>query len=108
VTKPLVLNQLELPSSEKQIPQVVENLESGGEPKEVLEPVELLRRQVLYPPELRAHGILLHSKALPRNWKLPLASTVSNRDKIPIRGETVTKIMPCIMNNLRSPVFRCG
>jgi len=46
VTKPLVLNQLELPSSEKQIPQVVENLESGGEPKEVLEPVELLRRQV--------------------------------------------------------------
>jgi hypothetical protein len=56
VTKPLVLNQLELPSSEKQIPQVVENLESGGEPKEVLEPVELLRRQVLYPPELRAHS----------------------------------------------------
>jgi len=31
--------------------------------------------------------MLLHSKALPRNWKLPLASTVSSRDKIPIRGE---------------------
>ena len=30
VTKPLALNRLGLPLSEKQIPQVVENLESGG------------------------------------------------------------------------------
>jgi hypothetical protein len=30
VTKPLALKRLELPLSEKQIPQVVENLESGG------------------------------------------------------------------------------
>jgi hypothetical protein len=40
--------------SEKQIPQLVENLESGVESKEALETPGLLRRQVLYPPELRA------------------------------------------------------
>jgi hypothetical protein len=37
VTKPVVLSQLELPLSEKQIPQVVENLESGGKSREALE-----------------------------------------------------------------------
>jgi hypothetical protein len=36
VTKPVVLNQLGLFVSEKQIPQVVENLKSGGKPKEAL------------------------------------------------------------------------
>ena len=37
VTKPVGLKLLELPLSEKQIPQVVENLESGREFKEALE-----------------------------------------------------------------------
>jgi hypothetical protein len=47
VTEPLELNRLELPSSEKQIPQVVENLQSGVEPKEALEPVALRVKQAL-------------------------------------------------------------
>lgn len=38
VTKPLPLSRLGLPLSEKQIPQVIEKLESGGEPKEALDP----------------------------------------------------------------------
>jgi hypothetical protein len=37
VTKPFGLTLLELPLSEKQIPQVVEKFESGGKPKEALE-----------------------------------------------------------------------
>jgi len=36
VTKPKLLKPLGLPLSEKQIPQVVEILESGGKPKETL------------------------------------------------------------------------
>ena len=47
VTKPLPLSRLGLPLSEKQIPQVVENLESGGKPKEALERVAMRPRQVL-------------------------------------------------------------
>ena len=47
VTKPLPLSLLGLPLSEKQIPQVVENLESGGKPKEALERVAMRPRQVL-------------------------------------------------------------
>jgi hypothetical protein len=35
--------------SEKQIPQVVENLESGGKPKEAFETAALRPRQVRYP-----------------------------------------------------------
>ena len=58
VTKPLALRRLGLALSEKQIPQVVENLRSGCEPKEALERVAVLRRQMLYPPELRAHKAL--------------------------------------------------
>src|ERR1700686_3132030 len=46
VTKPLPLSRLGLPLSEKQIPQVVENLESGGKPKEALERVAMRPRQV--------------------------------------------------------------
>ena len=46
VTKPLPLSRLGLPLSEKQIPQVVENLESGGKPKEALERVAMLPWQV--------------------------------------------------------------
>ena len=48
VTKPLPLSRLGLPLSEKQIPQVVENLESGGKPKEALERVAMRPRQVRY------------------------------------------------------------
>jgi hypothetical protein len=44
VTKPLPLSRLGLPLSEKQIPQVVENLESGGKPKEALERVAMRPR----------------------------------------------------------------
>jgi hypothetical protein len=36
-----------LPLSEKQIPQVIENLESGGKSKEALEPVWLRVKQAL-------------------------------------------------------------
>ena len=49
VTKPLTLSGLGLSLSEKQIPQVVENLESGGKPKEALEAVALRPRQVRWP-----------------------------------------------------------
>jgi hypothetical protein len=41
VTKPVALRELEKASSEKQIPQVVENLESGANQKKSLEPVTL-------------------------------------------------------------------
>jgi hypothetical protein len=47
VAKPLVLSGLGLPSSEKQIPQVVENLDSGGKPREALETAAVLVRQAL-------------------------------------------------------------
>ena len=47
VTRPLPLGRLGLPLSEKQIPQVVENLENGGKPKETLERVAMRPRQVL-------------------------------------------------------------
>jgi hypothetical protein len=47
VTKPFVLDGLGLSSSEEQIPQVVETLESGGKPREALETVGVLERQRL-------------------------------------------------------------
>ena len=53
VTEPLVLKWLGLASSEKQIPQVVEKLESGGKSKEALETAELRPRQVRYQAALR-------------------------------------------------------
>ena len=53
VTKPLALSRLGLPSSEKQIPQVVENLKSGGKPKEALETASLRPSQVRYQAALR-------------------------------------------------------
>ena len=53
VTKPLPLSRLGLPLSEKQIPQVVENLESGGKPNEALERVAMRPRQVRYQAALR-------------------------------------------------------
>jgi hypothetical protein len=48
VTKHLALTRLGLPLSEKQIPQVVENLESGGNSKKALETAALRPRQVRY------------------------------------------------------------
>ena len=48
VTKRRVLTPFGLPLSEKQIPQVVENLESGGKPKEAVETAALRPRQVRY------------------------------------------------------------
>jgi hypothetical protein len=48
VTKPLALSGLGLALSEKQIPQVVENLESGGKSIEALERVATRPRQVRY------------------------------------------------------------
>ena len=59
VTKPLALSHLGLPLSEKQIPQVVGNLESGGKPKEVLETAALRPRQVRYQAALRPDILLL-------------------------------------------------
>src|SRR5712691_7591863 len=56
VTKPLPLSRLGLPLSEKQIPQVVENLESGGKPKEALERVAMRPRQVRCPGEYIAEA----------------------------------------------------
>jgi hypothetical protein len=53
VTKPVVLSLLGLPLSEKQIPQVVENLESGGKSIEALEMAALRPRQVRYQAALR-------------------------------------------------------
>jgi hypothetical protein len=53
VTKPLALNQPELPLSEKQIPQVVEIIESGSKLKEALEAVAVRPRQVGYQAALR-------------------------------------------------------
>jgi hypothetical protein len=47
VTKPFALSGLGLLLSEKQIPQVVENLESGDKSGEALETVALLVRQAL-------------------------------------------------------------
>jgi hypothetical protein len=44
---------LEIALSEKQIPQVVENLESGCKPKEAVERTELRPRQVRYQAALR-------------------------------------------------------
>jgi len=53
VTKPRLLKPLGLPLSEKQIPQVVEILESGGKSKEALETATLRPRQVRYQAALR-------------------------------------------------------
>ena len=53
VTKLVRLIALGLPLSEKQIPQVVENLESGDKPREVLERTVMRPRQVRYQAALR-------------------------------------------------------
>ena len=53
VTKSFALSGLGLLLSEKQIPQVVENLESGCKPKEALERTIMRPRQVRYQAALR-------------------------------------------------------
>jgi hypothetical protein len=55
VPKPYLFSALGIALSEKQIPQVVENIENSCERMEALERVAVLRRQMLYPAELRAH-----------------------------------------------------
>jgi hypothetical protein len=60
------LKLLELPLSEKQIPQVVEIIESGGKPKEALETVELRPRQR---PRVRA--LYLYSKPIGLSTSAP-------------------------------------
>ena len=63
VTKLGLLNAFGLALSEKQIPQVVENLESGDKPKEALERAAMRPRQVRYQAALRPDFI--HSTPLP-------------------------------------------
>ena len=53
MTKPLVLSPLGLPLSEKQIPQVVENIESGWKSRQALERADVRPRQVRYQAALR-------------------------------------------------------
>jgi len=48
-----MLNPLGMLLSEKQIPQVIENLESGGKAKEALEHAEMRPRKVRYQAALR-------------------------------------------------------
>jgi len=59
VTKLVGLIALGLPLSEKQIPQVIEKLESGDKPKEVLERTVMRPRQVRYQAALRPDIVLL-------------------------------------------------
>jgi|HubBroStandDraft_1064217.scaffolds.fasta_scaffold01075_5 hypothetical protein len=54
VSKLLSLEVLELASSEKQIPQIVEKTESVENRKNRWKPTVMRPRQMLYPPELRA------------------------------------------------------
>jgi hypothetical protein len=54
--------RLGLALSEKQTPQVVEKIEKPKEQIEGLESSVVLRRQTLYPTELRAHGVNFDSK----------------------------------------------
>ena len=58
VTKPGSLSPLGLALSEKQIPQVVENLGSGDKRKEALERVVMRPRQVRYQAALRPDILL--------------------------------------------------
>jgi len=58
VTKLVGLIALGLPLSEKQIPQVIEKLESGDKPKEDLERTVMRPRQVRYQAALRPDSLL--------------------------------------------------
>ena len=59
MTKPSLLRLLGLLLSEKQIPQVVENLENGDEPKEALERAVMRPRQVRYRAALRPDSLTI-------------------------------------------------
>ena len=59
VTKSLAMIRLGLPLSEKQIPQVVENPESGGKSKGALETAALRPRQVRYEAALHSSRVIL-------------------------------------------------
>ena len=90
VTKPLLLSRLGLPLSEKQIPQVVENLESGGKPKEALERVAMRPRQVRYQAALRPDIYWsLDFKPLSQ-FPIPSGLPKSTQNAFN-RGQTVTK-----------------
>ncbi len=78
VSKLLALEPLGLASSEKQIPQILENIKKSGELKEPLEPDGMRPRQVRYQAALRPdicgslHSkTLLDSRALRQGTKLP-------------------------------------
>jgi hypothetical protein len=58
VTKPLPVEPTWVAFEQKQIPQVVENLESGGKSKEALETAALRPRQVRYRAALRPDILL--------------------------------------------------
>ena len=66
MTKPLVLKPLELPSSEKQIPQVIENIGNGWNSKEALERADVRPRQVRYQAALRPDikGLIINQLAV--------------------------------------------
>ena len=89
VTKPLALILLGLPLSEKQIPQVIENHESGEKSKEALERAGVRPKQVRYQAALRPDNYCsFRSKPLPHVKILPacLRAGISpdggkNRDK---------------------------
>ena len=58
VPKLYLFSALGIALSEKQIPQVVENIENCSERMEALERVVVLRRQMLYPAELRRNFVI--------------------------------------------------
>ena len=75
VTRLHLLMQLELPLSEKQIPQVVEKLESGGKRKEALERARVRVEQEVRPPVVSAIVLsLLRIRALAKNRSLNIAA----------------------------------
>jgi hypothetical protein len=80
------LKPLELTSGEKQIPQVIENIENGWNSKEALERAVMRPRQVRYQAALRPDICCSFDfKPLPRVKILP------GMPKLPDRCKTVTK-----------------
>jgi len=72
------LKRLELPLSEKQNPQVVENLESGDKSREALETGTLRVKQPFDPKSRNAVG---EGRSRPRGMRLIRTSTVCPRSK---------------------------
>jgi hypothetical protein len=77
VTKPLALKRLELLLSEKQIPQVVENLESGGKTKEALETARLPSEQ------LRSGLVLPYQNRIKTPSKWPILGCSLSESRLP-------------------------